>query len=223
MTSFNRNSWKRTALAVASGLVFSSAALAQSDVDPKHSTFPQSQVNAGSQGVARGASQMDRLAAEHAELATFASALKVSGLESSLTNGKDFTVFAPTNEALDSKPGKNIDTLLEPKNRDELISFLRAHIVADQIDLQGAPRAEREARTIDGEAIEIERDKGEITVAGAKVVNANGISLGNLKIYAVDDVLARNGKPIEEEQVHNRNSSAVAPGRTPGLAGENPN
>lgn len=233
----NNNSWKVTVLAAATAVALGSTAYAQSDVDPSHSTFPQTQSQSDSsrarpatpapqsrsqaqQSVERATKgELDDLAHEHAELSTFASALKVAGLENSLTSGKEFTVFAPTNEALEDKPGKNVDTLLKPENRDELISFLRAHIVAEAIDLQ-SPRKVSEARTVDGEPIDIEREEGVIKIDDARVVNANGIAMGNLKIYAIDDVLARNGKPIEAEQVLNRNSSAVAPGRTPGIAGE---
>jgi uncharacterized surface protein with fasciclin (FAS1) repeats len=100
------------------------------------------------------------------------------------------------------------------------VSFLRAHIVAEAIDLQ-SPRNVAAAKTIDGETIDIDRDAGVVKIDDAKVVNASGIAMGNLKIYAIDDVLSRSGKPIEEGQVFNRNSSAVAPGRTPGVAGEN--
>jgi uncharacterized surface protein with fasciclin (FAS1) repeats len=235
MTIRNTNSWKWAGLAGAIALALGSAAAAQSDVDPAPNTFPQTQaqpsaprarqatpatqIGQSEQSVVRAKGEFDDLAYEHAELSTFASALKVAGLENSLTNGKDYTVFAPTNEALEDKPGKNIDTLLEPENRDELISFLRAHIVADAIDLQ-SPRNLPDMKTIDGETIDIERHDGVVKVDDAKVVNANGIAMGNLKFYAIDDVLARNGKPIEEEQVSNRNSSAVAPGRTPGIAGD---
>jgi uncharacterized surface protein with fasciclin (FAS1) repeats len=228
MTTWNNSSWKLTGLAAAIAFSCGSAASAQSDVDPSPNTFPQTQAQPSAprpqsrqseQTVERGTTgELDDLANEHSELSAFASALKVAGLENSLTNGKDYTVFAPTNEALDEKPGKDIDTLLKPENRDELISFLRAHIVADVIDLQ-SPRAASETKTIDGETIDIERDDGVLKVDDARVVNANGITIGNLKFYAIDDVLARSGKSIEEEQVFNRNSSAVAPGRTPGIAG----
>jgi uncharacterized surface protein with fasciclin (FAS1) repeats len=236
MTIRHNSSWKTTAVAAAIGLALGSAAVAQSDVDPTPNTFPQTQAQQSppaqrqatplppsrqsEQTVERGTrGELDDLAHEHAELSAFASALKVAGLENSLTNGKEYTVFAPTNEALEEKPGKDIDTLLEPENRDELISFVRAHIVADVIDLQ-SPRDVAEATTIDGETIDIARDDGVIKIDDAKVVNANGIAMGNLKFYAIDDVLARSGKPIDDEQVFNRNSSALAPGRTPGIAGD---
>jgi uncharacterized surface protein with fasciclin (FAS1) repeats len=222
MTVWNDNSWKMTALAAAVGLTLGSAAFAQSDIERRPDTSPQTQPRVDPSGrrqttpapqtrqsqeqqtVERGVpGDFDDLAHEHAELSTFASAVQVAGLENSLTSGKDFTLFAPTNEALEGKPGKDIDALLEPENREELLSFLRAHIVADAIDLQ-SPRV-AEAKTIDGETIGIDRDEGAVKIDDAKVVNANGIAMGNLKIYAIDDVLARSGKPIEEGQVRNRN------------------
>jgi len=222
MTIGNYRSWKATPLAAAIGLALASAAFAQSDIERRHDTSPQVEGRTGAPGqrptaemprapqsqqrqtVERGPADFDDLAHEHAELSSFAAAVKAAGLENSLTNGKDYTVFAPTNEALEDKPGKDLDALLEPANREELVSFLRAHIVAKEIDLQ-SPRKVAEAKTIDGETIDIETDDGVVKIGAARVVDANGIAMGNLKIYAIDDVLARSGKPIEEGQVFNRN------------------
>jgi uncharacterized surface protein with fasciclin (FAS1) repeats len=230
MTIGNNSSRKATMLAAAIGLALAPAAFAQSDIERGHDTAPrtESRIDAPDprpparatqarpsqqhQTVERGVPEdFDDLAHTHAELSSFAVALRVAGLENSLTSGKDYTVFAPTNEALEEKPGKDLDTLLEPENREELVSFLRAHIVADEIDLQ-APRGVGGAKTIDGESIDIERDDGVVKVDAARVVDAGGIAMGNLKIYAIDDVLARAGKPIEEGQVFNRDPSVGARG-----------
>jgi uncharacterized surface protein with fasciclin (FAS1) repeats len=209
------------ALTAAAGLALGSAAYAQSDVDPSHSTFPQTHARRDlgapsdapaprsqqSQTVpSEGDTEFDDLAHEHAELSVFAAAVKIAGLENSLTNGKDYTVFAPTNEALQQKRGKDIDSLLEPESRAELVSFLRAHIVADAVDLR-SPRAPSEVRTVDGETVGIDRDGAVVMVDDARVVNPNGIEIGSLRIYAIDDVLAR-GKPIEEGQVRERGAGA---------------
>jgi uncharacterized surface protein with fasciclin (FAS1) repeats len=232
MTRGKEIRWQAATLAAAIGLALGSATFGQSDIKRGHDTAPQAEGRTGApsqrpaearqsqqqQTVERGVlADFDDLAHVHAELSSFAAAVKTAGLENSLTNGKDYTVFAPTNEALEEKPGKDLDALLEPENREELVSFLRAHIVADEIDLQ-SPRHADEAKTIDGEAIDIEHDDGVVKIGGARVVNASGIAMGNLKIYAIDDVLARSGTPIEEGQVFNRNSGASAPSRAPRIA-----
>jgi uncharacterized surface protein with fasciclin (FAS1) repeats len=145
-----------------------------------------------------GAPAFDRLAAQYPDLSKFAAAVKAGGLAGSLTDGSEYTIFAPTNEALEDKGGKDLDKLMQPQNRDELVSFLHAHIVAEPIDLQ-SPRRVPETKTMDGETLAIDRDEsggtiGAVKIDDAKVVNTSGISIGQLKIYPIDEVLVRNGK-----------------------------
>src|SRR5690606_39593512 len=62
---------------------------------------------------------------------------------------RSYTVFAPTNDAWEQMSGLSKDELMQPENREQLISLLRAHIVADDVDEQMA-RSLQQAQTIDG-------------------------------------------------------------------------
>ena len=139
----------------------------------------------------QGAETFDKLSAEHEDLATFSKAVKTAGLADSLTAGTEYTVFAPTDEAWEEKSGKNADELMQPQNREELVSLLRAHIVADDVDQQMASTIGK-AKTIDGGEVDIQAENGELMVGNAKAVDAEGIEMDNLRIYAIDGVLAAN-------------------------------
>lgn len=62
------------------------------------------------------------------ELSKFAAALRATGLEKELSSSRKFTVFAPTDAAIDALPAGKWSALLESKNRSELVGLLKAHI-----------------------------------------------------------------------------------------------
>jgi len=132
------------------------------------------------------ASDLDQLAEDNDELSQFVEALKATGLDDALTGGTEYTVFAPTNDALDNA---EYDSLMEPENRTELIALLRAHIVADDVDQTLAGQID-EARTIDGGSVSISTEGDRIMVEGNEAKEA-GIELGSLRVYAVDEVLSK--------------------------------
>jgi uncharacterized surface protein with fasciclin (FAS1) repeats len=130
-------------------------------------------------------SDLDKLTEENSDLSQFVEAIKAAGLEDSLTGGTEYTVFAPTNDALEEA---NIDSLMRPENRAQLLSLIRAHIVADDVDQELASQV-RQAQTIDGGSLQISAEGDRIMVGGSEAEEAE-IELGNLRVYAVDEVLS---------------------------------
>jgi uncharacterized surface protein with fasciclin (FAS1) repeats len=139
---------------------------------------------------AAGSGDLGDLASEHRELSTFVEALQAAGLEQSLTSGTQYTVFAPTNEAFEEMR-EDKDDLLSADNREELTDLLRSHIVADDVDPSRAQQL-REARTLDGGTVELSSEDGKMMVGDANIV-ASSIEHGNLRIYAIDQVLDSRG------------------------------
>ncbi|HEX7080358.1 MAG TPA: fasciclin domain-containing protein [Gammaproteobacteria bacterium] len=137
-----------------------------------------------------GTEGLDQLAQEHEDLSTFVEAVKAAGMaESLMEEGTSYTLFAPTNDAFEQMSGLGTEELLQPENRDQLISLLRAHIVADDVD-QELARNLPEAQTIDGGTVEISMpEEGEMMVGDARVVESD-IQMGNLRVYAIDQVLS---------------------------------
>src|SRR5690606_32164116 len=130
---------------------------------------------------------LDQIAQEHDDLSTFIEAVKAAGMEDALTGSTEYTVFAPTNDAWEQMSGLSKDELMQPENREQLISLLRAHIVADDVDEEMA-RSLPAAQTIDGGTVELSASGDTIQVGDAEVVQS-GIQQGSLRIYAIDSVL----------------------------------
>ncbi len=131
---------------------------------------------------------LQQLAEEHQDLATFIKAVNEAGMAEALTqSGEQYTIFAPTDEAFESAD-RSVEELLQPENREELISLLRAHIVADDMDPEMAERI-GQARTIDGGTVDLQGSGEELQVGDAQVVQSD-IQQGNLRIYAIDQVLS---------------------------------
>ena len=201
MTNRN-NQWHFWVLAGPIGLFFATGVFAQSSPVQGDAVTR----SAATQRAGNDVGSFEDVADKQPTLTKFVAALKASGLEKSLTDGKEYTIFAPNNDALADKKGKDIDDLMKPENRDDLVGFMRAHIVADAIDLQ-SPREPVSVKTLDGKTIDLDRKNGEIEIGDAKVVNANGLDWGNVKIYAIDDILARGAK-ADDEKVSSSNPTA---------------
>lgn len=142
------------------------------------------------QQTASGSESIDELAREHDELSTFVEALKSTGLANSLTGGTSYTVFAPTNDAFESMQGRSLDELTSEEDRQELISLLRAHIVADDVDEEMARRIQS-ADTVDGGSVELST-QGDSLMVGDAMAEDEPIELGNLRVYRIDGVLSSN-------------------------------
>jgi uncharacterized surface protein with fasciclin (FAS1) repeats len=201
----NRNNQQKVGvLAGAIALLFGAGAFAQSGAE-SHSQGSAARHEAV-QRASDDVSSFDDVADKQPTLTKFVAALDASGLEKSLTDGHEYTIFAPNNDALADKKGKDIDNLMKPENREDLVGFLRAHIVADDLDLQ-TPRELTSVKTLDGSTVDLERKDGEIKIGDAKVVNPNGLAWGNVKIYAIDDVLARRAK-ADDDKISSTNPTA---------------
>src|SRR5690606_7238811 len=150
-------------------------------------TQQESDISAAAGDTESGSSVLDQIAQEHEDLSTFVEAVKAAGMEESLTGGTEYTVFAPTNDAWEQMSGLSTEELMRPENREQLVSLLRAHIVADDVD-ETMARSLPQAQTIDGGTVDLSSDGDELRVGDATVVES-GIQQGSLRVYAIDQVL----------------------------------
>lgn len=161
-------------LAIAVSLSFATeAALAQAKAVPAHGIDP-----------ALGHDRPLEALALHSDLEDFVEAVKAAGLAESLTDGTHYTIFAPTNKALDDE---NLDVLLRPENRDALVALLHAHIVSDDVDWEAARKA-GSATTIDGGTVSIAVDGDRLRIADTTTVDSS-VVVGKLRVYPIDTVL----------------------------------
>ena len=136
-----------------------------------------------------GVTVVDR-AGERADLATFASALRASGLADSLAAEGPFTVFAPSDDAFDALPDGALDALLA--DDEALRTALLAHVLPfrmPSVDLD----LEQTVETLGGTDLTIvPTSTGATLRAGgaSATVTAPDLDAPNGVLHVIDTVLA---------------------------------
>lgn len=118
---------------------------------------------------------------------TLAAALGAADLAGALKGKGPFTVFAPTDAAFAKLPKGTVETLLKPENKSKLQSILKYHVVQGNIGLSQALAA-RNAKTLQGEPVQIAFNNGKVNINGAKLVSAD-IKASNGVIHVIDSVI----------------------------------
>jgi len=118
---------------------------------------------------------------------TLAAALEAAGLVETLKGAGPFTVFAPTDEAFAKLPAGTVETLLKPENIDQLKAILTYHVVPGAVEASEVVGMS-EARTVNGQEIDIMVDGSKVMVDGATVVTAD-IMASNGVIHVIDSVI----------------------------------
>ncbi len=135
-----------------------------------------------------------------ADHTTLVAAVKAAGLVETLKGEGPFTVFAPTNAAFAALPEGTVQTLLEPKNKDQLTRVLTYHVVPGRYDVAALMKViekgdgKASLKTASGETLwvmmngdrnVVVRDAkgGVANISTYDVIQSNGI------IHVVDKVL----------------------------------
>ena len=118
---------------------------------------------------------------------TLAAALKEADLVATLQGEGPFTVFAPTDEAFAKLPPGTVESLLKPENKDQLTAILTYHVVAGKVTADKVVKLS-EAKTVNGEMVDIKVVDGKVQVNGATVVAAD-VMASNGVIHVIDEVI----------------------------------
>lgn len=121
---------------------------------------------------------------------TLAAALEAAGLVETLKGDGPFTVFAPTDDAFAKLPAGTLDSLLQPENKDQLISILTYHVVAGKVMASDVVKLSS-ATTVNGADVAISIDDGSVLVDNATVIKTD-ISASNGVIHVIDAVILPN-------------------------------
>ncbi|TCP60079.1 putative surface protein with fasciclin (FAS1) repeats [Rhodovulum bhavnagarense] len=121
---------------------------------------------------------------------TLVAAVQAAGLVDTLKGEGPFTVFAPTDDAFAALPAGTLDGLLEPANKDQLVSILTYHVVPGKV-MSGDLSDGMTAATVQGGEVTI-GTQGGVTVNGANVVSAD-IEASNGVIHVIDAVILPEG------------------------------
>lgn len=120
---------------------------------------------------------------------TFVAAVNAAGLDDAFKGEENWTVFAPTDEAFAALPDGTIERLLEPENKDELVSLLKNHIVPGKNFVSQWAGEKASVQTKSGEEIQIDGSTGNPFMVGDAQIVRKNIPAGNGMIHAVDGVL----------------------------------
>ncbi len=127
------------------------------------------------------------VAVENGSFTTLVAAVQAAGLVDTLKGDGPFTVFAPTDEAFAALPEGTVEMLLKPENKDKLVAILTYHVVPGKIMAAEVMKLSS-AETVQGEAVMVAIDDGNVMINKAKVVIPD-VKASNGVIHVIDAVL----------------------------------
>ena len=122
---------------------------------------------------------------------TLIAAAQTAGLADALANGKNLTVFAPTDEAFAKLPAGTVESLLKPENKDKLVAILTYHVLPRALMSNQLPKGPIYVRTLKAKGdrtLAISKNKGGVMVDNANDVKAD-IMADNGVIHVIDTVM----------------------------------
>ena len=111
--------------------------------------------------------------------------LQSIGLLDALKQG-DFTIFAPTDEALAKLPQQILDAILKSQNLNQFTELLQYHVIPGKItttDLKSG-----KLKTLEGDSVTIKTKKNQIKVGNATIIDSD-IPASNGVIHVIDQIL----------------------------------
>ncbi|KYK21772.1 hypothetical protein AYK24_03175 [Thermoplasmatales archaeon SG8-52-4] len=121
---------------------------------------------------------------ESGSFKTFIRIIQKAGLTYNLSNGGQYTIFAPNDAAFAKFPSEKIENLLNDKDR--LLTVIKAHIIAKKV-LSTSLMNLKKVKTINGKELIISTSKGlkinDVNIIKSDIECSNGI------IHTIDNVL----------------------------------
>jgi uncharacterized surface protein with fasciclin (FAS1) repeats len=99
-----------------------------------------------------------------------------------------FTLFIPTDDALQNLPYETLQDLLLPENQEKLSTLVSKHVVAQEILKNNFQDKKKDFKTIGGHNLNLDNKDGKLTVDGAQVLR-NEAAGNDGVIYIIDRVL----------------------------------
>ncbi|CAM3448599.1 fasciclin domain-containing protein [Aequorivita lipolytica] len=136
------------------------------------------------------------------QLKKFASYIVSAELATQLLNeAGPFTVFGPSNAAIESLTAENKKFYSNPENREKLIEMLKSHIVSGKIDKETLlqtinKNGNAKLKTLSGITITVTKSGEDMVISGGKGAKATivkgSIEGSNGMVYIVDNLLNAN-------------------------------
>ena len=118
---------------------------------------------------------------------TFGKMVEAAGLSETLAGAGPFTVFAPTDAAFAALPTGQLDSLLKPENRKELVSVVNYHVMTGRKTAAEMGRWDS-ARTVQGQSASLKMVGKQVSIDGAQVISAD-IDAKNGFVHGIDKVM----------------------------------
>jgi len=184
-----RNTRWATMLALVASLTVIAAACSSDDStsgEPTESVAP-----AENSDPAMTEETITDIVAGNEDFSTLLAAVQAADLGNTLGGEGPYTVFAPTNEAFAALPDGTVETLLKPKNQEQLAAILTYHVVPGEI--LAADVTSGEVTTVNGESIMVEATDGGVTITDGQgneaTVTSTDIVASNGVIHVIDGAL----------------------------------
>lgn len=154
----------------------------EAEVDPLAEEMPES---LDSEDLASTEETIFDVASSSETFSTLVSALDEAELSTVLQGDGPFTVFAPTDEAFEALPEGTVENLMEPENRDILVSLLTYHVVAEELPVEQLETGFLDS--VQGTPLKVEVGE-DVTVNGVAIMEEE-IPTSNGIIHTIDEVI----------------------------------
>jgi uncharacterized surface protein with fasciclin (FAS1) repeats len=171
---------------IAAALLLMPIALACQDQDVATTPAPTTQESPSTTENTASSQTIVETAIANGSFNTLVAAIKAADLVDTLNAAGPYTVFAPTDEAFAALPAGVLDKLLLPKNKATLTNILTYHVVAGNVPASAVKTGP--VPSVEGANLNLTADAGNVTVNGAKVVQAD-VAASNGVIHVIDAVL----------------------------------
>jgi uncharacterized surface protein with fasciclin (FAS1) repeats len=111
--------------------------------------------------------------------------LQSIGLLDALKKG-EFTIFAPTDEALAKLPQQILDAILKSQNLNQFTELLEYHVIPGKITTTELKSGK--IKTLEGDSVTIKTKKNQIKVGNATIIDSD-IPASNGVIHVIDQIL----------------------------------
>ena len=133
------------------------------------------------------------------QFSIFMELIEKSGMEKSIREAEDITVFAPTNEAFKDMTVRRYERIMEPEDLMDVKNFVRAHIIPQRMMVADF-QTDQALEISENRHVRISRGGGQGFAVPA-VLNVGGARVGRADILASNGVLhVLNGVVRVEEE-----------------------
>ncbi|MFQ6551806.1 fasciclin domain-containing protein [Aestuariibius insulae] len=121
------------------------------------------------------------------DFTTLVAAVQAAGLVETLKGPGPFTVFAPNDAAFAALPAGTVESLLEPENKDQLVSILTYHVAPGRYPASALAGQSGRIPTVQGQTLRLHGANG-VRINSSNVISAD-INTSNGIIHVIDAVL----------------------------------